>query len=1029
MHMKRFIVFATTFVFLQASFLQAQDTHNDNEGELIHSMGIPSKYEFSWGPMFVINQEGDKSRFGGQVYAGLSRYLASPILGLGITGEGYVEIIEGENVDGGMRLLGMAQPFYLSAGVDHAFRDEKTNFILSLAFPLKRGGLFGRGGNLRIDWIPGRDNSFNIGLSFPLGKPYMGKTRAKHDQVALPEASTGRADATYKITSPELERTLENIHNAADWINRYTTPFFDQNEIDDEKELAGFLQKVRSFKEHINLKDDLYPEGHTVAAEITTYHRMLERAFTLAVGGEQPSADDRAEGLRIADKAREIVFQEVILPYNRLLGRSKKYDSLLGYGANATASLTTWLDFSTQISGTQRAAVLHVFTRLLDIMEEHRQGSKAIWKYSELEWIPLQYGLQRHQYDTRKELNAILERITEAQFNDANQIYYIINEAFQAEVARMILQAEDYHVLWIHDYRGVNAAGKPDSVSFHQTVNVYMAALTKNVRKYDATGKMPTYLILLDQYFFELTGGRFWMQFLQNPLHHTLRFPSEYRDWADHVKAAQHQLRMAVAESELLQAQAKKYGKKWLANKIKVHVNITNPSDYSFRSAHLIPYMPFAPDNLMRDHRKISFYDVTERDPGKGEALYSGMGIGEQYVGPTWDDRAVLVRGPVLVSVKNAARQVLVQQGFQEDEIPLPLRKQTTPWNYDEMVDALRERGWTASLMDLHNQTGFGPKQINLLKTSLYSLMPPGSTIIVPDAFWNTPFWGGMLAGAALRGCRVLAIVPSPENATFTDAFPLLSRSQELFSRLLMIQNELREELDAVGGMLKTGVYTREAHLGDPKAVEEFRQGIRRSPFLKEIFPFDPDVYAVLDDFEEAAQELESAGFRPTYYAEDAVKRKPKLHIKMNFFASGEVQDLLSHPRWDDILRALLHYRMKFIARDKKDYVDVKDIPEELRKAFNHTFRTYWESLSGEEQRQAMAYLTIGSQNHDYRGMIMDGEVACVVSSYHNLLALVDLFFLTGFTTWVEDLETLEEILPSYKGWKRWLGRYIMKTL
>src|SRR5258705_9361329 len=45
------------------------------------------------------------------------------------------------------------------------------------------------------------------------------------------------------------------------------------------------------------------------------------------------------------------------------------------------------------------------------------------------------------------------------------------------------------------------------------------------------------------------------------------------------------------------------------------------------------------PDNVMRDHRKIVFHDVTEADPFRGEALYTGMGVGQQYMGPTWDDR------------------------------------------------------------------------------------------------------------------------------------------------------------------------------------------------------------------------------------------------------------------------------------------------------------------------------------------------------------------------------------------------------
>jgi hypothetical protein len=666
---------------------------------------------------------------------------------------------------------------------------------------------------------------------------------------------------------------------------------------------------------------------------------------------------------------------------------------------------------------------LSVFKGLLDIVEENRQGSKSVWKESELVWIPLQYGLQRRQYDTQEKINAILEQVTDKPFTRANQIYYVINEQFQPEVAEMIRGAEDYHVLWIHDYRGVNAVGDPDSISFHQTLKVYLRALTERVRAYDVSGQLPTYIILIDQYFFEI-NGRFWVELLQDPLNYRLRLPSDFRGWAEQIEAAQEELRAAAAGSKRLQKQASKYGDQWLANKIKVHVSVTNPSDYSFRSSQLIPCMPFAPDNLMRDHRKISFFDVTESDPGKGEALYSGMGIGEQYVGRTWDDRALLVRGPVLLSLKNEARQVLMQQGFKEHEIPAPLRPKPLPPNYKEMVEALQNRGWTASAMDVHNQTGFRPKLLNTMKATLYSLMPPRSLILVPDGYWNTPFWGGMLAGAALKGCRVLVIAPSPENATFTDAYALLSRSQELFSRLIIIQNELRDELEAVGGMLKTGIYAQESDVHSLESIEEFLQGVRKAPFLKVVFPFTQDVYTVL---EQQLQDLKSEGFQPSYYAEDAAERKPKLHLKLNVLVSKGIQDLLAQPGWEEIFRAYFRYRAEFVAR--KTHVDVKYTPEALREAFDHTFETYWTSLSEKELDVLLAYLVIGSHNHNYRSMIMDGEVACVVSGADTLEALIDFFFLAGVSVWPEDLETLDRLLPEYPGWSRWVGRYLKKAM
>ena len=640
-------------------------------------------------------------------------------------------------------------------------------------------------------------------------------------------------------------------------------------------------------------------------------------------------------------------------------------------------------------------------------------------------WIPLHYGLQPLQYNSQKKMDRVLEKVTGDQFISGNDVYYVINEQFQPEVARMILEAEDYHVLWIHDYRGKTPADNPDRIGFAQTLMGYLAAMTNRVKAYDVTGKLPVYIILIDQFYFEDNEGRLWLKLLENPLDHHLRLSSSYKQWEDQIRQARDKLSAAVAQSTRLQRQAGLFGRDWLSNKIKVHVNVTNPSDFSFRSAHLIDNMPITPDNLMRDHRKVSFYDVTERDPGKGEAIYSGLGIGEHYSGPTWEDRSILVRGPVLVSLKDAARQVLLQQGFKEKEIPPPLRKLPKPANYVQLVDDLQAQGWQATVMDIHNETGFYPKPLNALKATLYNLMPPGATIIVPDSLWNAPFWGGMLAGAALRGCNVLVMAPALANAP-SAGFPQMSRAHELFMRLVIIQNALKDEIAAAGGMLKIGKYTRTSDVGDILAkLQEFSEGVRRYPFLREIFPFDPQVYEVIENFD---QELAAAGFEPAYLTEDVAKRKPKLHLKTNFFASGEMQKFLAWQGWDDVMRYYLQLRATFTAGEDV-YVDVRDVPEELQEAASKLIDSYWDALTAEQKQQVIYYLMVGSQNQDYRGMIMDGEVAAVISGEYSLVGLIDLFFMTGLTTWVDDVEALDELLPPESGWRRWIGRYIMKAL
>ena len=456
-------------------------------------------------------------------------------------------------------------------------------------------------------------------------------------------------------------------------------------------------------------------------------------------------------------RAREILLDEVILPYNRLLGQRKIHDSLDGFGGRAEEAFTTRLSSTSGLAAEQRDAAIHVFRALLETMEIHREGSRHIWGDSRLVWIPLHYALRLEDHETQDEIDALLERATGEELTAGNDVHYVINEMFQPELARMILRAEDYHVLWIHDFRGVNAAGEPDLIAYRQTVEAYLQALTLRARAFDEAGKMPAYMVFLDQFYYSLNQGWIFLELLENPLEHEIDLPSGYEEWERTISEAQDVLREAVAASAGLQEGAERHGKDWLRQQVKVHVNITNPPDFSFRSSHLLPKMPFLPDLLLRDHRKISFFDVTELDPGRGEALFTGVGVGEHYAGPTWEDRALLLRGPALERLKDAARELLLSQGFATDEIPAPLRPIARPDDYAQQVEALTANGWRAHAMQVHNATGYGPKGANIVKAVLYELMPAGSHLYIPDSLWNSPFWG---RHALRRGAPRLQGVP-----------------------------------------------------------------------------------------------------------------------------------------------------------------------------------------------------------------------------------------------------------------------------
>ena len=926
--------------------------------------------------------------------------------------------INQEKLDGGLRLQGAIPILFLQAGVDYSFREERTSFLLSFVFPVRRGGIFGRGSNMRFDIATGRGPSFSLGVNVLLGQPYIGTTRPKKSYVALPKDS--EKTASQHTPEPVLKETLMNVRGSLDRINRFTTPFFDMERKTDEEYIELFKQRINQAKEQMNRKDENFPDGHTFEAEVRFYNQELEKAFALASALDKDSPDMDL-GRRIAKIGREILFNEVVLPYNRLLGQRKKYDSLLGLGTQAERKFKSWVYATPEISAEKRGVILYVYRRLIYFMDEIRANSLRQWNESRLVWIPFHSVLKFEDHDTQPEMDSIMEKVTGENFTEGNDVDYMMSGQFQMELARMIHAAEDYHVLWIHDYTGLNAMGNPDEISYRLTTDVYLRALINRIKSYEQTREIPAYMIFLDQHYYEAKKAKRWLELLENPLNHKIKLPKGYETWEKKIREVQEELRVAVENSPSIQANVTRYGKKWLRKTVKVHIYITNPSDLTFRSGHLVNNLPFIPDNLMRDHRKISFYDVTELDPGRGEALYTGMGVGEHYATPTWDDRAVMARGPALVGLKDSARELLFAQGFKDKDIPAPLQPIQKPAGYDRMVEKLIENGWRVRATQTQNYTGYGPKPSSLVKAVLYNLMPPGAYLFVPDSLWNSSFWAGMLVGSAIRGCRVFTISPSYANAP-SSAAPTMSRTNEVFTQLVIIQNGMREEIERAGGMLKVGVYDVDIGVGDQVTKGKFiQENIKNIPWFHQVFPFEPAFYNALETLPDY---LEAQGYEPKYLSEDEVKRRPKLHLKSQLFVSDEAfSTLLPLEGWGDLLKQYVMAQAEVITSET--YVDVRKLRENLLKNTNVLVSRWQDTLASEKSKRYIFYLSVGSHNQDYRSKVMDGEAMYVVSSSSATMALLDFAAIMGLCTWIDNVKQLEELLPKIEGFWYKLGRTI----
>jgi hypothetical protein len=245
--------------------------------------------------------------------------------------------------------------------------------------------------------------------------------------------------------------------------------------------------------------------------------------------------------------------------------------------------------------------------RWLGIVERVHAALLNEWKDTRSVWLPLQLALTPDQYDEQTETDSLLARAIGRPFTDQNALTLLRSADLPLEIARSIYAARSYHVLWTHNVAGhALETGAVDNISYSMVADAYLPALTAAVRRYDATGRLPVYMILVDEFFYEISDGRLWMTMLEDPLAASMRLPGDNADREAHLRQRQQDLRAAVAASTRLQAEARRSGgDDWLRRVVKVHVSITQPSDFSFRSRRTAPPITFTPDNIIRDHRKL----------------------------------------------------------------------------------------------------------------------------------------------------------------------------------------------------------------------------------------------------------------------------------------------------------------------------------------------------------------------------------------------------------------------------------------
>jgi hypothetical protein len=957
------------------------------------SMGLPHAFRPYAGVGLGFSRTDDVSPLARGMF-GIHRDIGSPIPGvLGLAAEGWIDSGR-DGVDGGARLMYAMAAIGAQFGVDYSIRQDRLDLALTLFLPLRRGGFLLPGSGLRLDWIPQRQSAM-ASLVFPMFQPWAGKTRPKSSQVPTPvEPSSFRPAIGQTRDDPEMRADVAALRHGVNWIGAFTLPYFP------EQGPQQTLPMDTALAKHMAVTDRWAPEGHTPTAEVARYHTALDRAFTRAAGGSPFLAD-------AADTARRTLLEEVLLPYNRTLGQIRSPSVLRGLARRSVDRFGRWVMAAPGQTAETQQAIIGVYQGLLTAVQDLADSTGRRWKDSRLVWLPFQLALRPDEHDTQGEIDALLERLIGRPFEEGHDVAIATDEVFVEVLDQSILDARDYHVLWIHDIRGRNDEGLPDSVAQSTVLDGYLQALTNAARRFDETRRVPTYLIFLDQYYYKSGLAERWLELLREPLTYEFRL-GKHPGVERAVRAAQDSLRTAVAASTFLQREAARRGDDWLRRLFAVHVSVTNPPDPSFRSPGvegLIP--PGTPDDVMRDHRKIAFADLTEPDPSRGIAILTGLGVGEHYAASQWIDRTIILRGPGAVALKTEARAMLRRQGFRPEQIPSVLQPVARPPSYEHLVSRLAvEFDWTARGAIAMNATGYGPKRASVAKATLYTLMPPGSLIFIADPQWLSRHWGGMLLGSALRGCRLMLVGPGPKNTAFGGAFVQMSLQRELFLRLVQARDILADPIRQAGGGIHIGLW--QTSIGTHQVAEAvlmMRDGLRRYPFIKETLSFDDDVWTV---FETAATAVEIWGrFRVLFgYPPPSLATgyHPKWHLKAQFFASPEaMHGAFAQSEW----------RVFFAERIVERLLEAARRGTAIRLAMLHPITGYLERRTVAERERQVMYFIVGSHNMDLRSFMLDGEAIGIVAGAGSLVTAGDLLVLSAIgVEWLEDASAVDRNFP-----------------
>ncbi len=852
-------------------------------------------------------------------------------------------------------------------GTRYNTESKSVDFAMGARMPV-----FGnQNASLMVNYIPSQ-KYIEAGVVVNLGRRKSHKKKKKVNYVlqrsAIPRF---KEKIDYSEIYPGID-IVDELEIATHALYELKNPSFDLKFKDNkEQDLLEVKKQYEQYRDKFPLSFEIYSE---------IYHEMIKDGFNHIV-------KNLSDSQRIYEAALASLSQEILIPLNSRFGMEKKNNrKKLFFNANST--FYKGLVANISLSEKQLAATMAFYNQILLFHKKELSRSKRKGKNSRDLWVPMNSVLTVEKMKDPQVYKTYFSKLIEEDFT-SNKVSYLIGESWYEENMRAIHEAKSFHGILIHDIQGENVMNKgetDDSVSWRLATDGYLAAQLRNL-KMIASGELqiediPRYFIFLDSFYYENTKPENIFKILRNPLDDEIvnevlegvREPvnTSFRI-VPTVKSYLRQIKEVVESSNYLSS----LDRDELSNLLRIHVNITYPYDTSLFS-----------QNIMTDHRKVFFKDLGT--PGSEMASFGGMGFGELYNGPNWEDRGLKIEGMAARSLKKEIWDIIVQHKIDQDPKLITFFKPTEQ-------DQIMTKSGSDELAVTFNRIDYDKKMASVGRAYQFDMMERGGLLVIPDSLWLADYWMNIMFAASARGVKIKVLMNATKN--FVSPFiAVKQKTREIFLKFFYLSNLLKNDGN---NSLDIGIYNSKI------AVGELQKKLEKVTSQDKLL-----VQAELPHFNLMSAGLNIAEDSADYlYESEQEEVHPFMHLKMNLYLSPDSLEQLRNLDMSSLFENYFQERSKQVSKKTKHYDGIKS-----SLLLNDDYEVLTESV--------MSHM-IGSQNMDNRGQYIDAETGVFSLGPSVAMYLPDFYMLMGLSLWPTTYQEIDENLL-YQGE---FGEFITKLM